>query len=60
VGADGRERQAKLDYNFKQIINSIFPASYRYLLNTAAAAADVFAPDSTPDTLASNPKSWIS
>jgi hypothetical protein len=60
VGADGRERQAKLDYNFKQIINSIFPASYRYLLNTAYAGTDVFAMDSTPETLASNPKSWIS
>lgn len=60
MGADGRERQAKLDYNFKQIINSIFPASYRYLLNTAHTGTDVFAMDSTPETLASNPKSWIS
>ena len=60
VGANGRERQAKLDYIFKQIVNSMFPASYRYLLNTAASSLDVFTPSATLQSLSSNPDSWIS
>jgi hypothetical protein len=38
----------------------MFPASYRYLLNTAASSLDVFAPGATLQSLSSNPNSWIS
>jgi hypothetical protein len=43
IGANARERQARLDYNFKQIINSLFPAIHRYLMNTALYRRDIFA-----------------
>lgn len=35
IGANGKERQANINYNFKQIVNSMFPAIYRYLFNAA-------------------------
>ena len=38
----------------------MFPASYRYLLNTAASSLDVFTPSATLQSLSSNPNSWIS
>jgi hypothetical protein len=42
IGANARERQARLDYNFKQIINSLFPAMHRYLMHAALHEKDVF------------------
>lgn len=42
IGASGRERQAKIDYNFKNIINTMFPALYRYILSTAVNQVDLF------------------
>jgi hypothetical protein len=38
----GTERQTNLAYCFKQIFNTIFPAIYRYLLNTAQNATGLF------------------
>ena len=46
IGAVGTERQANLSYNFKQIVNSMFPAMYRYFLNTARTSEDLFATSS--------------
>jgi hypothetical protein len=43
LGASGSERQANLSYNFKQIVNSMFPAMYRYLQSTAYHGLDLFA-----------------
>lgn len=42
IGATGTERQANLRYCFKQLVNSIFPAIYRYLLNSAHEATGLF------------------
>jgi hypothetical protein len=42
VGANAGERRARLDYNFKQIINSLFPAMHRYLMHAALHQQDLF------------------
>jgi hypothetical protein len=42
IGATGTERQANLRYCFKQLVNSIFPAIYRYLLNSAHQITGLF------------------
>lgn len=60
IGANGKERFAKLDYNFKQVVNSMFPASSRYLLNNAEQSTDIFEPNASPHTLKSNPQHWTS
>jgi hypothetical protein len=60
IGANGKERFAKLDYNFKQVVNSMFPASFRYLLNNAEFSADIFSPNASPQSLTSNPQHWTS
>ncbi len=57
MGADSKERQAKLDYSIKQIINSMFPAIYRYLFYSAHLSVDIFQPSVTPESL-NNPDCW--
>ena len=42
IGASGRERQARINYNFKNIINTLFPALYRYILSTSVHQKDLF------------------
>lgn len=51
IGANGKERQSKLEYNFKQIINSLFPAGHRYFMHSAVYKKDLFAENVTPETL---------
>lgn len=60
IGANGKERFAKLDYNFKQVVNSMFPASFRYLLNNAEQSTDIFEPNASTHSLTSNPQHWTS
>ncbi len=60
IGANGKERFAKLDYNFKQVVNSMFTASFRYLLNNAEFSTDIFSPNATPLSLTSNSQRWTS
>ncbi|CAM6002464.1 unnamed protein product [Sphagnum balticum] len=43
LGADARERQANLEYTFKQIVNSMFPALHRYMMRTAYHSKDIYA-----------------
>ena len=42
IGASGRERQAKLTYQYKSIVNTLFPALYRYLLFSSYHKFDMF------------------
>lgn len=42
IGASGKERQAKINYFFKNIINTLFPALHRYLLHIASRSLDIF------------------
>jgi hypothetical protein len=51
IGANARERQANLDYSFKQMINAIFPAMHRYLLHAATYEYDVFDNEINAQTL---------
>lgn len=45
IGASGRERQCKLAYHFKSIVNTMFPALYRYLLICCMKKLDIFSND---------------
>lgn len=51
IGANASERQTKLDYYFKQITNSLFPAMHRYLMYCATTDADLFAENVTETQL---------
>lgn len=51
IGANARERQANLDYNFKQIVNFMFPAMHRYFMRTAVYESDLFGKDIKQNTL---------
>lgn len=42
IGANAKERQTKLDYYFKQITNSLFPAMHRYMMYCAVKNEDIF------------------
>lgn len=42
IGASGRERQAKINFQFKNIVNTLFPALYRYILICAFKEIDLF------------------
>lgn len=42
IGASGRERQSKLAYQYKSIVNTMFPALYRYLLYSSLHKFDIF------------------
>lgn len=42
IGASGRERQSKLAYHYKSIVNTIFPALYRYILFSSMHNFDIF------------------
>lgn len=42
IGPSGRERQAKIDYNFKNIVNTLLPGLHRYFLITAIQNMDIF------------------
>lgn len=42
IGASGRERQSKLAYHFKSIVNTMFPALYRYILFCCNRRIDFF------------------
>lgn len=42
IGASGRERQSKLTYHYKSIVNTLFPALYRYLLLSNIHQVDFF------------------
>lgn len=42
IGASGRERQSKLTYHFKSIVNTLFPALYRYILYSCMLETDYF------------------
>ena len=42
IGPTGRERQAKLTYNFKNIINTLFPGLHRYFMSTAVKNLDFY------------------
>ena len=48
------ERQTKLDYCFKQITNSLFPAMHRYFMHCADREVDLFAKEATPHLLEGN------
>lgn len=43
IGPSGRERHAKIEYNFKNIVNTLFPGLLRYFLITASKNTDMFA-----------------
>ena len=47
IGPTGRERQAKLTYNFKNIINTLFPGLHRYLMATAIKDLDFYQAEPT-------------
>ena len=42
IGPTGRERQAKIDYNFRNIVNTLLPGLHRYFLVTAFQKLDIF------------------
>lgn len=42
IGPSGRERQAKIEYNFKNIVNTWFPGLHRYFLVIANQKLDIF------------------
>jgi len=42
VGGMGIERQAKIEYFMKQLINTLFLPLYRYLLYSSDKGVDVF------------------
>jgi hypothetical protein len=35
MGANSKERQSNMQYNFKQIINSLFPALHRFFIHSS-------------------------
>jgi hypothetical protein len=42
IGPSGKEREVKLEYYFKNVVNTWFPALHRYLFVTAAYQLDIF------------------
>jgi hypothetical protein len=42
IGASGHERQAKIEYYFKQLVNTLFPAIHRYLMYCSDKRLDLF------------------
>lgn len=51
VGGMGIERQAKIEYFMKQLINTLFLPLYRYLLYSSDKGVDVFKENSIDQLL---------
>ena len=55
IGPTGRERQAKIEYHFKNIVNTLLPGLHRYLMKSASLKTDIF---SQEDDLEPQKISW--